>query len=125
MVEEDDALSHPQRTVIRNADHPGAELDVTRALSRRRYHDFRRGGELGAGGVMLAEPCLIIAAAIQPLDEIEIALQCKRWVDAGLMEGRKKNAEAQALAHGTFLRLYDRAFAGLLIRSKLALDPPF
>jgi hypothetical protein len=48
---------------------------------------------------MLAEPRLIIAAAIEPLDEIEIALQCERWVDAGLMEGREKNAEAQALAH--------------------------
>src|SRR5215467_9945266 len=100
MVKEDNALGDPQRVVIRNADHPGAELDVTRALGCRRYHDFRRGGELGAGGVMLAEPCLIIAAAIQPLDEIEIALQCKRWVDAGLVEGREKNAEAQALAHG-------------------------
>jgi hypothetical protein len=33
------------------------------------------------------------------LDEIEIALQCERWVDAGLMEGREKNAEAQALGH--------------------------
>src|SRR6516225_5482314 len=99
MVEEDDALSHPQRIVIRNADHAGAEFDVTRALGRRRYHDFRRGGELGASGVMLAEPCLIIAAAIQPLDEIEIALQCERRVDAGFMEGREKNAEAQALAH--------------------------
>jgi hypothetical protein len=49
---------------------------------------------------MLAEPRLIIAAAIQPLDEIEIALQCERWVDARFMEGREKNAEAQALAHG-------------------------
>ena len=99
MVKEDDALSDPQRVMIRNADHPGAEFDVTRALGCRRYHDFRRGGELGASGVMLAEPRLIIATAIQPLDEIEIALQCERWVDAGLMEGREKNAEAQALGH--------------------------
>jgi hypothetical protein len=43
---------------------------------------------------MLAEPRLIIATAIQPSNEIEIALQCERWVDAGLMEGREKNAEA-------------------------------
>jgi len=27
----------------------------------------------------------------------EIALQGERWVDAGLMEGRRKNAEAQAM----------------------------
>src|SRR5262252_2004987 len=111
MVKEDDALSDPQRVVIRNADHPGAEFDVTRALGCRRYHDFRRGGELGASGVMLAEPRLIIAAAIQPLDEIEITLQCERWVDAGLMEGREKNAEAQALAHWDVPPLYDGAFA--------------
>jgi hypothetical protein len=26
---------------------------------------------------------------------------------------------------GTFLRIYDGAFAGLLIRIKLTLDPPF
>jgi len=45
--------------------------------------------------VVLAEPRLIIAAAIEPLDEIEIALQRERWVDAGLVEGREKNAEAQ------------------------------
>src|SRR6516162_761413 len=74
---------------------------------------------------MLAEPRLIIAAAIQPLDEIEIALQCERWVDTGLMEGREKNAEAQPLAHWGRSSAFMWGLRWPPDRIKLALHPRF
>ena len=105
MVKQHDALRHPQRIVIRDADDAGAEPDVPGALGGGGNHDFRRGGKLGAGGVVLAEPRLVVAAAVEPLNQLEIALQRQCGVDARLVERREKNAEAQALAHGTVLRL--------------------
>ena len=101
MVEQHDALRDPKRIVIRDADHAGAELDMPRAFRGSGNHDFRRGGKFGAGGVVFAEPRFVIAAAIEPLDQFEIALQGERRVDAGLVEWCEENAEAQALAHGT------------------------
>src|SRR5258707_1294155 len=49
---------------------------------------------------MLAKPCLVIAAAVEPLDKFEIALQRQRRIDTRLVEWCEKNAEAQSLAHG-------------------------
>jgi hypothetical protein len=53
--------------------------------------------------MVLAEPGLIIAAAVEPLDQFEIASQRERRVDAGFVKGCKKDTEAQAV--------YGRSFA--------------
>ena len=75
--------------------------------------------------MVLAEPGLIIAAAVEPLDQLEIASQRERRVDAGFVKGRKKDTEAQAVhgrssavCYGVFLvgivlRFFDRNKAGL------------
>src|SRR5215831_392877 len=43
----------------------------------------------------------------------------------GLWKGARKMPKRRRWLMGTFLRFYDGAFAGLLIRINLALDPPF
>ena len=100
MIEQHDALRHPERIVIRDADHASAKPDITGALGSGRDHDFRRRGKLSACGVMLAKPRLVVAAAVEPLDKFEIALQRQRRIDTRLMEWCEKNTEAQSLAHG-------------------------
>jgi hypothetical protein len=61
---------------------------------------------------MFAEPRFVVATAVEPLDQLEIALQGQRRIDAGFVERREKNAEVQVLAHGTvlFVSLRRRAF---------------
>ena len=54
--------------------------------------------------MVFAEPRLVVAAAIEPLDQFEIALQGECRIDTGLVEWREKDAEAQALIYATFLR---------------------
>ena len=78
----------------RRSTHAGAELDVARPLGRRGDEDLRRGDDLAAGGVVLAYPGLVVAQAIQVLDELEVSLERERRVLAGRMERRQEDAEA-------------------------------
>src|SRR3954469_18461257 len=68
--------------------------------------DLRRGDDLAAGGVVLADPRLVVAQAIEMLDEREVALQSKRGVLARRVKRRNEDAKTQPanqallLAHG-------------------------
>jgi hypothetical protein len=53
---------------------------VARALSGGGDEDLRRGDDLAAGGVVLADPRLVVAEAIEVLDEREVALEGERGV---------------------------------------------
>src|ERR1700721_690262 len=106
MVEQNDTLGDPEWVVVRNADDAGAELDMPRAFGRDGDHDLRRSGDFGTRRMVLPKPRLVIAAAVQPLYQFQIALERERGVDAGLVEWGEKRAEAQPLgtqSHWTIL----------------------
>src|SRR5205823_13840848 len=89
-----------QRMVVRQADHAGPELDMPRALGRDTDEQLGRGDDLPPGAVMLADPGLVETKAVEPLDQLEIALQRQRRVLRKSVEGRHKDAEAQAVGQG-------------------------
>jgi len=49
VVEQDDAVGHHQRVVVRQAHRSGAEPDVAGALGRDREEQLRRGDRLPPG----------------------------------------------------------------------------
>ena len=61
--------------------------------------DLRRGDDLRAGGVVLADPGLVPAELVEVHDEVEVALDRQRRVLAGLVERRHEDAEAQSVGH--------------------------
>jgi hypothetical protein len=48
---------------------------------------------------MFAAPRFVIAAAVEPLDKLEIALQRERRIDAWLVERREKDPKTKAIRH--------------------------
>src|ERR1700742_5098277 len=66
--------------------------------------------------MVLAEPGLIIATAVEPLDQLEIASQRERWVDAGFVKGRKKDTEAQAVHQRSSAVCYVVFLVGIILR---------
>ena len=99
MVEQDGPLGHPQRVVVADADHAGAELDVARSLGRGRDEDLGRGDDLGARRVVLADPGLVPPEAVEVLDQLEIALERQCRVLARRMERCHEDAEPQTVRH--------------------------
>ena len=75
----------------------GAELDVAGPLGRRGDEDLRRGDDLGAGGVVLADPGFVPAELVEVGDELEVALDGQRRVLPGSVERRHEDAEAQTV----------------------------
>ena len=99
MVEEDGSLGDPQRVVIADADHAGAELDVARSFRRDRDEDLGRCDDLGTGRVVLADPRFVPAEAIEMLDQLEIPLERQRGVLSRRMKRRHENSEPQTVRH--------------------------
>jgi hypothetical protein len=95
MVELDDAVRRHQRVVVGQRDDARAELDALRALGRRGDEDLRRGDNLEARGVMLADPSLLVAEPVQPFDEFEIAADRQRRIFLGRVEGCEEYPAAQ------------------------------
>src|SRR5271169_907254 len=85
--------------MIREADDARAELNVARPFSRHGHEDFRRSADLRSRRVMFAAPRFVIAATVEPLDKLEIALQRERRIDAWLVERREKNTESKSISH--------------------------
>src|SRR3546814_6417645 len=69
VVELDEALRHEERVVIGQRSDARAELDVLRALGRRGDDQLRRGDDLTAGGMMLADPRLVVSQMIEPFEQ--------------------------------------------------------
>ena len=97
MVELHEAVRDHQRVVIGQAGHAGAETDVARALDGRADEDFRRGNGLPAGGVMLADPGLVVAQLVDPFDQFHVACHAERRILADAVERRQENAEGESL----------------------------
>jgi len=68
---------------------------------------------------MFADEDLVIAGAIQPFDKFQVALETKRGVFAGAMEGRHENAEF----HPDLLAFASRSLGARLAPGPLAACP--
>ena len=102
VVEQDHPLGDPQRVVVGQRGHAGAELDVARALGGGGDEDLRGGDDLAAGRVVLADPGLVVAEAVEVLDERQVALEGQRRVLSRRVERRHEDAKPQP-AHQTLL----------------------
>jgi hypothetical protein len=74
VVELHHAVGDHEGVVIRQADHPGAELDVAGAVRRHGDEQFRGRNDLPPRAMVLADPGLVIAQGVQPLDEFQVAI---------------------------------------------------
>src|SRR5262245_52051618 len=84
--------------VIGQRDYAGAELDAPGPLGGGGDDKLGRGDDLVAARVVLADPGLVIAELVEPLDELEVALQRQRRVLVVGMERRQEDAGPQAIA---------------------------
>ena len=91
------AVRHHQRVMIRQADHAGAQLDAVGALRRRGDEHLRRGDNLPAGAVVLADPGFVKPQLVQPFDEFKIALHSQRGVFANAVERAEEYAKLHSL----------------------------
>src|SRR5438034_697248 len=73
VVELHEAIGHHQRVMVRQAHHTRAELDPPGALARGRDHEGGVADDLPAGRMVLADPRLLVAELIDPLDQLEVA----------------------------------------------------
>ena len=60
---------------------------------------LRGGDDLVARRVVLADPGLVVAEAVEVLDELEVALDGQGGVLVRRVEGREEDAEAETVAH--------------------------
>ena len=95
VVEHHDAVGEHERVVVGERVHARAELDVLRALGGGGDEHLGRGDQLGAGGVMLTDPRLVVAEAIEVVDQLEVTVQGEGRVDADLVDRRQEDPEAQ------------------------------
>ena len=99
VVELDHAVGHRERVVVRQRDDARAEPDPARALDRRRDEHLRRGDELDAAGVVLTDPGLGEADALEVLDGLELPADRTRRIDVQRQQPRRhEGAEPQSLA---------------------------
>ncbi len=95
VVELDDAVGDHHRVVVGQGDDAGAEADVPGALGGECDEDLGRADDLVAGGMVLADPGLVEAEPVEPLHQLQIALQALGRVLLVRMERRQKDPVAQ------------------------------
>src|SRR5262249_19635066 len=96
-----DAVRQHERGVVGKGRDAGAEPDGAGALGRGGDEPLGRGDDLVAGRVVLADPGLVVAELVQPLDQLEVAAQRQVGVLVHRVEGGHEDPEAQAgLEHG-------------------------
>src|SRR2546422_7109 len=81
------AGDHNQGVVVRDAGAAGPQPEAPRALPGGRDHHLGRGDDLPPGTVVLADPGLVVAESVEPLDQLEVTLQCEGRVLAHAVEG--------------------------------------
>ena len=76
--------------------HAGAEPDVAGPLGGGGDEDLGRGDQLPAGRVVLADPGLVVAELIEPLDQLQVAVNRQRGILAHAVKRRHEDAEVHA-----------------------------
>src|SRR5690349_4186532 len=79
--------------MVRDADHARAEHDTARTSGGGSDENVRRRNDFPSRGMVFADEDLVVAGAVEPFDEFEVALETKGGVFAGAMERRHENAE--------------------------------
>ena len=75
-------------------------------LRRGGDDEFRGGDQFPAGGVVLADPGLVVAEVVEPLEQFHVAADGERRVLAEPVERGEEDAEFQAaMRHTPCLRL--------------------
>src|SRR2546425_3646818 len=101
VVEQDEAGGHHQRVVVGQARHARAQHDVARALGGCGDEDLGRSDRLPSGPGVLADPHLVVAEMVEPLDELHVARQGEGGVLADPVERGEEDAELHArVSHG-------------------------
>ena len=85
--------------MIRNRDDARAELDALRALRGRREEHLGRRDRLPSAGMMLTDPELVVAEAVEQGREFEVALELEHRMFADRMMRSEKNAKAKPVVH--------------------------
>ena len=73
VVELHEALRHQERVVVGQGGDPRAKPDGAGALGSGGDDELGRGDDLPPGGVMFADPRLVIAEAVEKLDHLQVA----------------------------------------------------
>ena len=94
VVEQHEPVGEQQRVVVRQRVDAGAEPDVLGALRRGRDEHLGRRDDLVAGGVVLTDPHLVEAEAVEVDDQVEVALERERGVLPGRVERGHEESEA-------------------------------
>jgi hypothetical protein len=112
VVEQAEAVRHEPRVVVGERHHAGSELDVLGALGGRGDEDLGAADDLVAAGVVLTEPGLVVAEAIELGDPFEVVLERQRGALPDRVEGREERAEAQGARGGHVSDLQGRVRTG-------------
>jgi hypothetical protein len=113
VIELDDALCRHERMVVWQRDHAGAELDALGPLGGGSDEQLRRGDDLIAARVMLADPRFVVAELVEPFDELEVPLQRQGRVFVVGMKRRQEDTGTQAIGrHGRSPLPPDDGFRG-------------
>ena len=96
VVEQHEAIGEHQRVVVGERVHAAAEPDVLRARGRGRDEHLGRRDDLVAARVVLADPHLVEAEAVEVLDQVEVAFERERRVLPGRVERGHEESEAHA-----------------------------
>jgi hypothetical protein len=101
VVELHHAPGERERVVIGQRDDAGAEPDVAGALRRAGDEQLRRGDDLEAAGMMLADPGLVIIEPVEMDQQLHVAIERQQRIFAERMERREKDAGLQeSVVHG-------------------------
>src|SRR5437773_10650348 len=97
MIEVDHALRDMEGMVIGNRDDAGAEPDAVGPLCGCDQEHFRRADRFPAGGMMFADPKLVVVQLVYPGGEFEVSLELEgRVFTKGMVRG-EKDAKAEPL----------------------------
>jgi len=94
------ALGDHEGVVVGERDHAGAEANVPCAGREIGDEQLGAGDDLGAAGVMLADPGFLEAEVIEPFDQLAIAIEAGGGAFPVRVVGSQKDAEAQAGTEG-------------------------
>ena len=95
VVELHHAVGDHQRMMIGQRDHAGAEPDMLGALGGGGDEQLGRAVGFVAAGMVFADPGFVKAELVEPLDQLEIALEAQQRVFVVGMKRRQENSRAQ------------------------------